>query len=158
MKYLITCLLLAFASTTLDAQSLTPEVVATAGETFSNGSLTLEWTLGEIMTESYVGNSLVLTQGFHQPTVLTTNVEEVADRFGTVTVYPNPTPGGIVIERQQSGDLHVLLSDLSGRVILQRHMSDAERTLDLSHLPQGMYLLRLSDGQQAARSIRIQKL
>ncbi|MEM1358204.1 MAG: T9SS type A sorting domain-containing protein [Bacteroidota bacterium] len=68
MKRLIYNLALVLSTCALSAQSLTPEVVASAGETFSNGSLTLEWTLGEIMTETYTGD-IILTQGFHQPDV-----------------------------------------------------------------------------------------
>ena len=66
MRNLLSSLILAIASCTLSAQSVTPEVVASAGETFSNSSLTLEWTLGEIVTETFVG-TIVLTQGFHSP-------------------------------------------------------------------------------------------
>lgn len=66
MKNLIYSLLLSLIGTALGAQSVTPEVVATTGETFSNSTVTLEWTLGEIMTETYPG-SILLTQGFHQP-------------------------------------------------------------------------------------------
>ncbi|MEL7163603.1 MAG: hypothetical protein AAFN92_22790 [Bacteroidota bacterium] len=66
MKNLPYLLLLLFTCGTLGAQSVTPEVVAPAGTTFTNGTISLEWTLGEIMTETFTG-SVVLTQGFHQP-------------------------------------------------------------------------------------------
>lgn len=66
MKKLICYLSLVLAAGALGAQNVTPEVVASAGETFANEWLSLEWTLGEVMTETYSG-SAVLTQGFHQP-------------------------------------------------------------------------------------------
>lgn len=152
----ISSILLVLAAHMMSAQDLSPEVVATAGETFSTNSLTLDWTLGEIMTESYSG-TIVLTQGFHQPDNNTTSLEDLASVVGTITVYPNPTTDFIVIETEQAGNLELVLFDMSGRSVLRQNVSGSSSQLDLSGLPDGSYLLRLSDGQQAARSIRISK-
>ncbi|MEO0470247.1 MAG: T9SS type A sorting domain-containing protein [Bacteroidota bacterium] len=159
MKKLIGIIALFLASASLHAQNLnvTPEVVASAGETFSNSSLYLEWTLGELMTETYAG-TITLTQGFHQPELQATSVEELASSLGTITVYPNPTTGRITIEREKAGQLNLMLLDVSGRVVLQKGFSVLVSDLDLSQLSQGIYILRMSDGERSARSIRIQKL
>ncbi len=157
MKNLINCLILGLATCTLNAQSLTPEVVASAGETFTNGSLYVEWTLGEIMTESYAG-TIVLTQGFHQPKVLLTSIEGDNPSLGTIKVYPNPTVGRISIEKETAAALQLVLMDMKGSVLASQRQSASFGELDLSHLPNGIYVLRLSDGQQAMRSIRIKKM
>lgn len=157
MKYLISSLLLVLAAHMMSAQDLTPEIVATAGETFSTSNLTLEWTLGEIMAETFTG-TVVLTQGFHQPVNNTTSIEDLASAFGTITVYPNPTNSTISIETDRNGSLEIELWDMSGRTVLRQTASAVISRLDLSDLPHGMYMLRLSDGEQAARSIRIKKL
>lgn len=48
-------------------QTLTPDVIATSGDYFTetNGSIT--WTLGEIATQTYSSGGNILTQGFQQP-------------------------------------------------------------------------------------------
>lgn len=153
---IISSILLVLAAHMMSAQDLSPEVVATAGETFSSNSLTLDWTLGEIMTESYSG-TIVLTQGFHQPDNNTTSLEDLASLFGTIKVYPNPTTDLIVIETEQAGGLDLLLYDMTGRTVLHKNVSASSSQLNLSGLPDGTYLLRLSDGQQAIRSLRIHK-
>lgn len=157
MKYLLNCLLL-LACLSLHAQNvnLSPEVVATAGDSQSNGTLNVDWTLGEIAVESFAG-TIVLTQGFHQPTVQTTSIEDFASRFGTIKVYPNPTASTISIEREKSGNLQLTLLDLKGSTLLQTDLNTMTSTLDLSHFPSGIYVLRLSDGTHAAQSLKIEK-
>lgn len=157
MKQIISSLFLVVAAHMMSAQHLSPEVVATAGESFSTNSLTLDWTLGEVMTETYSG-TIVLTQGFHQPALQTTSLEDLDSHVGTVTVYPNPTTDRISIQTEKTGVLQAVLWDMSGRVVLQATTSATNTELDLSELPDGIYLLNLSDGQHTAQSIRINKL
>ncbi|MEL6674619.1 MAG: T9SS type A sorting domain-containing protein [Bacteroidota bacterium] len=157
MRTLVLSITLTLASWNLGAQGLAPEVVASAGELYTSSSLQVEWTLGELMTETYTG-SVVLTQGFHQPALQVTSIDDFAAALGPIKVYPNPVAGRLTIEQEKSQPLLGILFDLQGRVLLQQALSMTSHTLDLSHLPAGMYVLRLSDGQRAVRSFRIEKL
>lgn len=78
---LITCL--------LNAQSISPEVIASAGEYYSNVNGSISWTLGEPMGETYSQTNNIITQGFQQPTDFGTRVI-VGDPVNA-EVYPNPT-------------------------------------------------------------------
>jgi len=49
------------------AQSVSPEVVATAGDYYEGTNVSLSWTLGELATETYTNGNVILTQGFQQP-------------------------------------------------------------------------------------------
>ena len=137
-----------------DAQSLTPEVIATAGDHFANGNAHLSWTLGEVVIEAYApaGGTAQLTQGFHQTNLTIVAVDDPATSF-QVRVYPNPTNGWVSIEEQpDSSPFSVVLSDAQGRVLYSRtaHVPQGlPRTLDLSGYPPGLYLLHLcsQDGQ-----------
>ena len=42
------------------------EVVSAGGGDFTNSSLSVSWTIGEPITETYSVGSNILTQGFHQ--------------------------------------------------------------------------------------------
>ncbi|MEM7660587.1 MAG: T9SS type A sorting domain-containing protein [Bacteroidota bacterium] len=156
MKNLSSCLIVVWVSHTVGAQSLSPEVVAAAGDQFASSTLLLDWTLGELMTETYEG-SPVLTQGFHQPLLQTTSIEELADPLGEIKVYPNPTSDRLFIEKEGAATLQVMVWDLSGRMLLRQSVSGPLGELDLAHLPAGVYVLRLSDGQATAPAIRIEK-
>ncbi|MCD4746833.1 MAG: hypothetical protein K8R58_11100 [Bacteroidales bacterium] len=67
MKKISTLLLGLAISFAVTAQSVSPEVVASAGDYFEGTNASLSWTLGEIATETYSNGSNILTQGFQQP-------------------------------------------------------------------------------------------
>ena len=52
------------------AQSVSPEVVASAGNYFEGTGVSLSWTLGELATETFSNGSIILTQGFQQPIII----------------------------------------------------------------------------------------
>lgn len=157
MKNLMNCLILVFASYTLSAQSLSPEVVSTAGETYSTHTLSLNWTLGELMTETYAG-TINLTQGFHQPVEIATSVDGLVSELGTIRVYPNPSSGKIFVVMEKSGALCMELWDMKGNMVAKKSASTSLENLDLSHLPQGIYVLRLTDNAQRTHSILVKKI
>ncbi len=51
----------------VNAQSVSPQVVASGGDYFEGSSVSLSWTLGEIATETLSNGNIILTQGFQQP-------------------------------------------------------------------------------------------
>lgn len=55
----------------LMAQSVSPEVVSSAGDYYEGANGSLSWTLGEIATETYSNGTNILTQGFQQPFTVT---------------------------------------------------------------------------------------
>ena len=47
-------------------QVATPSVVSSSGDSYSNGGIMMDYTLGEIVVETYTNSNIILTQGFHQ--------------------------------------------------------------------------------------------
>jgi len=66
------------------AQSVKPEVIASAGDYFTSTNNSMSWTLGECITETYSSVNNTLTQGFQQSTYTITAVTQLA--FGGITV------------------------------------------------------------------------
>jgi len=73
----------------------------------------------------------------------------VAANFSNALVYPNPTKGNLSIKLQQglterSG---LVISEISGRVLLQQQLAKGLRNvdLDLRQLPAGRYLIKISN-------------
>ncbi|MCI4666792.1 MAG: T9SS type A sorting domain-containing protein [Bacteroidia bacterium] len=150
-------LIAVWGTITVSAQSLTPEVLTSAGETFKGTNVSLDWTMGEIMTESFAGTTLVLTQGFQQPSLTSTSIEELASSFGTIKVYPNPTSNRLFIERERGQNLQVMLLDMKGSMVLQKTIQPLMGELNLSSYANGIYVLRMTDGKKFAQTIRIEK-
>ena len=66
MKKTLLALIFAFP-VLLNAQSLSPQVIASAGTYAAAGGVSLSWTLGEAFTTTLQGGGTILTQGFQQP-------------------------------------------------------------------------------------------
>ncbi len=72
------------------AQSVSPDVIASAGDFYSNASGSISWTLGEPMGETYTSANNILTQGFQQPWDFGTAVAPGQTPVNA-DAFPNPT-------------------------------------------------------------------
>lgn len=84
--------------------------------------------------------------------VVTTSTVEPGTEWG-LSIAPNPSSGLFVISMQHAPQaLRADVFDATGRLLqateIQSPGGQSVTTLDLQHLPQGTYLLRLSDGKQ----------
>lgn len=77
----------------------------------------------------------------------------------SVSVGPNPTTGILRIRlsrREETDNCHLLLSDLSGKTLIERDMETYETSLNLTPFPDGLYLLsvELNGVQQSYKIIK----
>ncbi len=63
-------------------QSNESEVIATSGEYFENSGISLSWTLGECITETFSNENIILTQGFQQKITSQTDSQEYIFSIG----------------------------------------------------------------------------
>jgi len=71
MKKFNSLILIILVPAFIMAQSVSPQVVSSAGDYFEGTNASLSWTLGEIATETFVAGDVILTQGFQQPIGIT---------------------------------------------------------------------------------------
>ena len=67
-----------------------------------------------------------------------------------VAVYPNPTKSSITIESNEFKQCEVLLSDLSGRIVLTLNKNQEVQDIDLSKLIPGAYFIELRTESKSA--------
>jgi len=73
---------------------------------------------------------------------------------GNLTIYPNPTTGAVNIKAGETGDNEYFLTifDLYGRVVYTRPAQTADGrldiSLDLAHMPRGLYFVRLNSSNK----------
>jgi len=74
-----------------------------------------------------------------------------------IKVHPNPTEGVLAIEigKYTAGSsIEFTLTNLSGNTLMRQRVSTAYQTMDLSHLADGMYILRITiDGENHIHKI-----
>ena len=136
------CFVIAFSN----GQSLSPSVIGSTGEQFASASGSLEWTLGEIMTETYRQSIGYFTQGFHQPTTIKiTGLEEAQEK--NIFVYPNPVRDVLYVKTTENGDYLIELFDMQGWKAVNNNSSVGTGTdihqINLTDFSAAMYLLRI---------------
>ena len=130
----------------VSAQSISPQVIASAGTHYSNGSAQLSWTIGEPVITTVSNGNNIITQGFHQTLLTVTSVEEQSVAGMNVTVYPNPTSDLLNINFVNNlKDLQMDLFDMSGKLLQARKVGAVESNvqISMSDYARANYLLRV---------------
>jgi hypothetical protein len=138
------------------AQSVTPDVLATAGDFYSQSVGSISWTLGEPMGETYIQTNNHITQGFQQPWDFGTGVA-AAPTPVNADAYPNPTNDVVNL---QFGDnatgLYVIevFNTLGQRLSASQFTASpsARTTVSLSDYADGIYFVtvRKIDSNEAS--------
>ena len=126
------------------AQSLTPQVIASSGNSFSNATGKLDFTIGEVVISTLSVGGNILTQGFHQPEIKFSSIEDHHPDFA-FTLYPNPTEQFVTVESSQPDDLQVCVFDAAGGAILVSPVFQQKITIDLYLLAAGSYIFRITN-------------
>ena len=163
MKSKLLLLLISFALSKIDAQTLSPEVIATSGNTMTTNNLQLDWTLGEVAITTLLNNSQQITQGFHQPNYIITSVDEPSIEIANVNVFPNPTIERIEIKISfnEVQSIRTSLYDINSRIIWTKDDFGQEihRIENIQHLPIGSYFLNITSiDNQYSQTFKIQKI
>jgi hypothetical protein len=154
MKKLLLLFCVFVVSNYATAQTLSPEVISTSGTSMSNGTTTLDWTLGEPATATLDNSSNMLSQGFHQPSIVVTAIADAAT-LNEVKVFPNPTIDVVQIQfiTNQKNTL-VELYSVDGKLLEKQSVNSQTAEMNMSAYPAGTYFLRInnSDTHQLVKS------
>jgi Secretion system C-terminal sorting domain len=155
MKNIFTfCALLLF-STSVFSQ----EVIATAGETFENDEISISWTLGETIIETFEEGDIILTQGFHQDTYEITAIPEMQDQSVNISLFPNPANEEFFIkyEGETFDSYEIGIFDLNGRLLNKKMIHEELTGVDISNLKSSEYIISVFDKNKTYRSYKLIK-
>ena len=164
MKKILLFILLILSIEVAYCQSISREVNASAGEYFNNGNSSISWTLGEIVTETFVSDDNILTQGFQQSLLYVFGIDENADSIFNINVYPNPTSNilNIKINSKIKTTLRLELFDISGNCLFNKKISgnqNISEKINFCNYRNSIYLLKIiSSTGKFVRSYKIQKV
>ncbi len=127
------------------AQHLTPMVISGGGSDSNTGDYHLSWTLGEATIATHIQQDVTLLQGFHQPNYIFTRLLESPVKDIDIQIFPNPASDHIKIDvAGVRNKLKVELYDLPGRLVMISDLAPSINVIDLSAIPDGAYMLRVS--------------
>ncbi len=149
----------------VQAQSLTPTVIASAGGYASGGNVSLSWTLGELAVTTLSSGNFMLTQGFQQPWELDiSNAIDDPSYDWAILSYPNPVHDqlNLKFKVEKVLDYNVEITDLTGKTLHLQKVENVtpgqEVDIDFSPYPQGLYLVKItSTDRKYQRTVRVQK-
>lgn len=84
-------LLIGFVCVSTHAQTVVGQVIQATGNSISNSSFSLDYSIGEIAIETIASPTNYLTQGILQSTLVSVSTETVMAISSYIHVYPNPT-------------------------------------------------------------------
>jgi hypothetical protein len=116
----------------------------------ADGSITFDlndWTThnGGTWFDWVVDNGTLIEAEGEAPNCTLVSVKEPVNAPAAMHVYPNPSTGQITLDGDHRGEVFVF--GLNGRMVFQTTLTASNTTLDLGHLPAGVYVLKARQGQ-----------
>ncbi|MDX2360596.1 MAG: T9SS type A sorting domain-containing protein [Crocinitomicaceae bacterium] len=124
------------------------EVVSTQGDSYSNASGSLDFTIGEVVINTVSDGNNDLTQGFHQTNWNFVGLEDHQPDF-EVSVFPNPVEDALNIRTSHFEEVNYALYDSRGRLVVQNVLEAELTAIDVSKLAPGAYQLTLTGADQS---------
>ena len=138
------------------AKANAQSTVATAG----GEAGTVSYTVGQTFVAPATSDAGSLTPGVQQAYAITVvdGIENTQISL-EAEVYPNPVTDRLTlrVDNTDAATLRFMLTDANGRTIAADNIVDAQTAIDMSNLAQGVYFLRVDNGEQALKTFKIVK-
>ncbi len=140
MKSII-ALVLGFIPWLLLSQTISPGVLAVTGQTFSNSSFSVQWTLGEVVVDQSSNGTAQLDHGFNQ--LLSDEVNTAVSEIKLdvpVSLFPNPALDRIIVEIADQESYQYTIYSMTGERLAEGWIQNGIR-LDIAHLVPSTYFV-----------------
>lgn len=151
--FLIACFALIFGLS--EAQ----EIITSNGDYFSTVNGSLSFTIGEPITETFLGANNKLTQGFQQSRLKILSIFENIESSLIITVEPNPTNDKIKIKVDGNTNEHFTwkLFNSNGKIISQDLFEAPETEISLNGLSASVYYIIILADKKDIKGVKIIK-
>jgi hypothetical protein len=142
------------------AQNKTQELVTSGGDEFKGENISLEWSLGEIMTETFEGEYYTLTQGFNQAIYTITSVK-CKRKYQNIAVYPNPCRDHFFVDLKMEEDIKYSLRiiDIIGKIVHVDQLTNHANKIDIQFLKSNMYIVQiLNNKNRIIKTFKLEKV
>ena len=133
------------------------EAISTQGDSYSNESGRVDFTIGEVVINTLTDGVNDITQGFHQTNWNFVGLDDHNPSF-EVTIFPNPTEDILNIRTSTFEDVTYSIYDALGRLILQDKLSAELSTVSASKLASGCYSVVLYKKGKKLKTFKLVKI
>ena len=120
---------------------------------------TVSFSVGQTFVEVAESGNGSLTSGVQQTYEIIV-VDGIHNRQVTLeaAVYPNPVTDRLVLRVYDTlATLRYTLTDANGRNLVSADISDEQTTIEMDRFAQGVYFVRVTDGDAAMRTFKVVK-
>jgi hypothetical protein len=153
MKKSTVVLFLLLTTVSVSAQ----EVVSTQGDSYSNTSGSIDFTIGEVVINTGTDGTNGITQGFHQTNWNFLGVEDFAPDYEAI-IFPNPTEDVLNIRTSTFENVTYTLYDAQGKTCYAGLLSAEQTPIQVSQLAPGAYSLTLNNETQNLKTFKLVKI
>ena len=132
------------------------EVVSTQGDSYSNASGNIDFTIGEVVINTGTDGTNDITQGFHQTNWNFLGVDDHGQNY-EATIFPNPTEDLLNIRTSTFENVTYTLYDAQGKLVMQDILSAEQTPIQVSQLAPGSYSLMLNNQTQNLKTFKLVK-
>lgn len=133
------------------------EVIATSGDYLESGDMSIQFTIGELATETLNNDEVTITQGFNQPTFTITSIEDNPLVNIDIEVFPNPVAEILSLKIDKPyDDIRWVLFDIDGKQIKKGELENGNQ-IEFQEFSQGTYILTVMKEDNMIESFRVIK-
>jgi hypothetical protein len=126
------------------SQTISKQVIGTAGKTQSNSNLKVSWTAGEPVVGLMTAGGNQLGNGYYPAMDIQALSIDDTTLNVQIKVYPNPTSQSLYVSHPELNSFVIQITDLNGKQIYAGTI-EKEVPLDVSSYTQGMYLVTIEN-------------
>ena len=141
------------------AEAQLQSITANSGGDFKMDGQQLSFTIGESFIQTVQGTSFMLTQGFHQPQLWVTALNEFDLSAINFKVYPNPVIDRMWLElnKEIKNGCVYRLFDMHGRLLKEGNVKGLKTEISLQQLVPSSYFLEILVDKKSIKSFKILK-
>ena len=132
------------------------EVLSTQGDSYSNTSANINFTIGEVVINTGTNGTNELTQGFHQTNWNFVGMEDYSPGF-KASVFPNPTSEVLNIRTSSFENVRYTLYNAQGKLLIQDILSAEQTPIQVGQLAPGSYSIILNNQTQNLKTFKLIK-
>lgn len=126
------------------SQTISKQVIGTAGKTQSNSNLKVSWTAGEPVVGLMTAGGNQLGNGYYPAMDLQALSIDDATLNVEIKVYPNPTSQSLYVSHPEYNSFSIYIADINGKQVYAGTI-EKEVPLDVSSYTHGMYLITVEN-------------
>lgn len=139
------------------------EVIQASGANVVGASGSISYSVGQSVSATNTGTDGTVISGVQQPYEISvlSGINEKKIKLGYV-IYPNPTTDFLKLTVDESatfssGSITYQLSDINGKILGNRNITNNEIIIKMTHFTTGIYFLRIFQGNTEKKSFKIIK-